>query len=112
MPLTSLVSSLPILNAPIVNAPVAAPPRRALPPLPTSRQEMLDRGWDAVDVTFVTGDAYVDHPSFAMAVLGRLLEDAGFRVGMVSQPDWKSCEAWKTFGRPRVFFAVSAGNMD
>jgi uncharacterized radical SAM protein YgiQ len=69
-------------------------------------------GWDAVDVVFVTGDAYVDHYSFAMAILGRVLEAEGFRVGILSQPDWRSCEPWKTFGRPRLFFGVSAGNMD
>ena len=73
---------------------------------------MVRRGWDAVDVVFVTGDAYVDHPSFAMAILGRILEAAGFRVAILSQPDWRSAEPWKTFGRPRLFFAVSAGNMD
>ena len=81
-------------------------------PLPMTRDEMLARGWDAVDVVFVTGDAYVDHPSFAMALLGRLLESEGFRVGIVSQPNWHDCEAWRTFGRPRLFFAISAGNMD
>jgi uncharacterized radical SAM protein YgiQ len=85
---------------------------RAERPLPMSAKEMRDRGWDEVDVVFVTGDAYVDHPSFAMALLGRVLEAAGFRVGIVSQPDWTSCEAWRTFGRPRLFFAISAGNMD
>ena len=68
--------------------------------------------WDAVDVVFVTGDAYIDHPSFAMAILHRVLEAAGFRVAMLSQPDWHSCEPWRQFGRPRLFFAVSAGNMD
>ena len=81
-------------------------------PLPISRDEMLDRGWDAVDVVFVSGDAYVDHPSFAAAILGRVLEAAGFRVAILPQPDWRSCDPWKTFGRPRLFFAVSAGNMD
>src|SRR5262245_28297233 len=81
-------------------------------PLPMTRAEMSARGWDAVDIVFVTGDAYIDHPSFAMALLGRLLEDEGFRVAILSQPDWKSCKAWRTFGRPRLFFAVSAGNMD
>src|SRR5204862_4692734 len=86
--------------------------RFAAPPLPMSRAEMAARGWDGVDVVFVTGDAYVDHPSFAMAILARVLEAAGFRVGMLSQPDWRSCAAWRTFGRPRLFFAVSAGNMD
>jgi uncharacterized radical SAM protein YgiQ len=86
--------------------------QRAAPPLPMTRAEMAARGWDAVDVVFVTGDAYVDHPSFAMAILGRVLEAAGFRVAMLGQPDWHSCEPWRQFGRPRLFFAVSAGNMD
>jgi uncharacterized radical SAM protein YgiQ len=82
------------------------------PLAPTTAAEMKARGWDAVDVVFVTGDAYVDHPSFAMAILARILEAAGFRVGMLSQPDWRSCAPWRAFGRPRLFFAVSAGNMD
>ncbi len=73
---------------------------------------MAARGWDTVDVVFVTGDAYVDHPSFAMAILHRCLERAGFRVAILSQPEWKTCEPWRQFGRPRLFFAVSAGNMD
>jgi uncharacterized radical SAM protein YgiQ len=81
-------------------------------PLPMSAGELRERGWDEVDVVFVTGDAYIDHPSFAMAILGRVLEAAGFRVGMLSQPDWRTCDAWRTFGRPRLFFAISAGNMD
>jgi uncharacterized radical SAM protein YgiQ len=84
----------------------------AAPHLPMSRGEMTARGWDVVDVLFVTGDAYVDHPSFAMAILGRVLEAAGFRVAILSQPDWRSCEPWRQFGRPRLFFAISAGNMD
>ncbi len=91
------------------------PPQRpdsSTRPLPMSAKETQQRGWDQVDVVFVTGDAYVDHPSFAMAILGRVLEAAGFRVGILSQPDWQSCEAWKRFGRPRLFFAISAGNMD
>jgi uncharacterized radical SAM protein YgiQ len=86
--------------------------RYASPPLPMSRAEMNARGWDCVDVVFVTGDAYVDHPSFAMAILGRILEAAGFRVAMLSQPYWRSCEPWRQFGRPRLFYAISAGNMD
>jgi len=77
-----------------------------------TRQEVDARGWDEVDIVFVTGDAYVDHPSFAMAILGRVLESEGLRVAILSQPDWRSCDAWKTFGRPRIMFAVSAGNMD
>src|SRR5438105_2679846 len=74
-------------------------------PLVATRAEMEARGWDTVDIVFVTGDAYVDHPSFAMALLGRLLEDEGFRVAILSQPDWQSCEPWRSFGRPRLFFA-------
>src|SRR5436309_2707119 len=86
--------------------------RPSAPLAPTTRAEMLARGWDAVDVVFVSGDAYVDHPSFAMAILHRVLEAAGFRVAMLSQPDWRSCAPWRQFGRPRLFFAISAGNMD
>ncbi|HEY8506080.1 MAG TPA: YgiQ family radical SAM protein, partial [Gemmataceae bacterium] len=86
--------------------------RYAAPVAPVTRAEMEARGWDAVDVVFVTGDAYVDHPSFAMAILHRVLEQGGFRVAILSQPDWHSCEPWRQFGRPRLFFAVSAGNMD
>ena len=86
--------------------------RVAKTPLPMSVEEMRQRGWDRADIVFVTGDAYIDHPSFAMAILGRVLEAAGFRVGIVSQPDWRSADDWKRFGRPRLFFAVSAGNMD
>jgi len=77
-----------------------------------SMDEARARGWDELDIVFVTGDAYIDHPSFAMAILGRVLEANGFRVGIVAQPDWHNCEAWKTFGRPKLFFAISAGNMD
>lgn len=89
--------------------PLIAP---TLPHLPTSRAEMERRGWDRVDVVFVTGDAYVDHPAFAMGILGRVLEAAGFRVAILSQPDWRSAEPWREFGCPRLFFGVSAGNMD
>ncbi|HEX3654676.1 MAG TPA: YgiQ family radical SAM protein [Pirellulales bacterium] len=107
---TAAPSSASLLSLPVLDVP-SAPPAAARP-LPMTREEALERGWDEVDVVFVTGDAYVDHPSFAMALLGRLLEHAGFRVGIVSQPDWRTCEPWKTFGRPRLFFAISAGNMD
>jgi len=86
--------------------------RYAAPLAPMSGKEMGARGWDYVDVVFVTGDAYVDHPSFAMAILTRVLEAAGFRVAVLSQPDWHSCEPWRQFGRPRLFFGISAGNMD
>ncbi len=80
--------------------------------LPMSREEMSARGWDQADVVFVTGDAYVDHPSFAMGILGRVLEAAGFRVAILSQPDWRSVDAFRSLGAPRLFWAVSAGNMD
>ncbi|GAB4151296.1 MAG: YgiQ family radical SAM protein [Planctomycetota bacterium] len=80
--------------------------------LPASPDEVRARGWDGIDVLFVTGDAYVDHPSFAMAILARALEAAGFRVAILSQPDWRSSKAFAAFGRPRLCFAVSAGNMD
>jgi uncharacterized radical SAM protein YgiQ len=81
-------------------------------PLPMTMDEARRRGWDELDVVIVTGDAYIDHPSFAMAVLGRVLEAAGFRVGIVSQPDWRKVDDWRRFGRPRLFFGISAGNMD
>jgi uncharacterized radical SAM protein YgiQ len=84
----------------------------ALPPLPASRAEMDRRGWEYVDVVLVTGDAYVDHPAFAMGILARVLEAAGFRVAVLSQPDWRSAAPWRIFGRPRLFFGISAGNMD
>jgi uncharacterized radical SAM protein YgiQ len=91
---------------------VPAPRADALPFLPRTRAELDALGWDSVDVVFVTGDAYVDHPSFAMAILGRVLEAAGFRVAILSQPDWTRVDDFRTLGRPRLFFAVSAGNMD
>ncbi|MBX3422994.1 MAG: YgiQ family radical SAM protein [Pirellulaceae bacterium] len=80
--------------------------------LPMTMAEAQQRGWDELDVVIVTGDAYIDHPSFAMSILGRVLEAAGFRVGIISQPDWRSCSDWQRFGRPRLFFGISAGNMD
>ncbi|MCA8948243.1 MAG: YgiQ family radical SAM protein, partial [Planctomycetes bacterium] len=80
--------------------------------LPTTRAEITARGWDEVDVVFVSGDAYVDHPSFAAALLGRVLEAAGFRVAILPQPDWRDAAAFRELGRPRLCYAVSAGNMD
>ncbi|TCJ11514.1 YgiQ family radical SAM protein [Parasulfuritortus cantonensis] len=77
-----------------------------------SRPEMDALGWDSCDVILVTGDAYIDHPSFGMALLGRLLEAQGFRVGIIAQPDWKSPEAFRALGRPNLYFGVTAGNMD
>ena len=82
------------------------------PYLPTSRAEMDQLGWDSCDVIIVTGDAYVDHPSFGMAVIGRVLENQGFRVGIIAQPDWQSADAFKALGKPNLFFGVAAGNMD
>ena len=81
-------------------------------PLPMTRAEMRERGWDELDVVIITGDAYIDHASFAMALIGRVLEAAGFRVGIISQPNWQSCDDWQRLGRPRLFFGISAGNMD
>ncbi|MGM0554478.1 MAG: YgiQ family radical SAM protein [Pseudomonadota bacterium] len=82
------------------------------PFLPTTRAEMDELGWDCCDVVLVTGDAYVDHPSFGMAIIGRLLEAQGFRVGIIAQPDWTSAEPFRALGRPNLFFGVTAGNMD
>jgi uncharacterized radical SAM protein YgiQ len=82
------------------------------PFLPMSRAEMTVLGWDACDIVLVTGDAYVDHPSFGMAIIGRLLEAQGFRVGIIAQPDWQSAEPFKALGKPKVFFGVTGGNMD
>jgi uncharacterized radical SAM protein YgiQ len=82
------------------------------PFLPMSRTEMEALGWDACDVILVTGDAYVDHPSFGMALVGRLLESHGFRVGILSQPDWHSADAFRSLGRPTLCYGITAGNMD
>ncbi len=82
------------------------------PFLPMSREEMAQLGWDSCDVVLVTGDAYVDHPSFGMAVIGRTLEAQGFRVGIIAQPDWQSSEPFKALGKPNLFWGVTAGNMD
>ena len=82
------------------------------PFLPMSRAEMSQLGWDSCDIILVTGDAYVDHPSFGMAVIGRMLESQGFRVGIIAQPDWQSAEQFKVLGKPNLFWGVTAGNMD
>ena len=82
------------------------------PFLPMSRQEMDELGWDSCDIILVTGDAYVDHPSFGMAVIGRMLEAQGFRVGIIAQPDWQSKDAFMQLGKPNLYFGVTAGNMD
>jgi uncharacterized radical SAM protein YgiQ len=82
------------------------------PFLPTSRAEMDELGWDSCDVIVVTGDAYVDHPSFGMAIVGRVLEAQGFRVGIIAQPDWHSTRDFMKLGRPNLFFGITGGNMD
>jgi len=82
------------------------------PFLPMSRAEMAALGWDACDVILITGDAYIDHPSFGMALVGRLLEAQGYRVGIISQPDWHSADAFRALGQPTLYFGVTAGNMD
>jgi uncharacterized radical SAM protein YgiQ len=82
------------------------------PVLPRTRAEMDALGWDACDVVLVTGDAYIDHPAFGMALIGRLLESQGFRVGILAQPEWQSAEPFRELGPPTLFFGVTAGNMD
>ncbi|WP_289107622.1 YgiQ family radical SAM protein [uncultured Pseudoalteromonas sp.] len=82
------------------------------PFLPTTREEMDALGWDSCDIIIISGDAYVDHPSFGMAVIGRVLEAQGFRVGIIAQPDWQSKDAFMGLGKPNLFFGVTAGNMD
>lgn len=84
----------------------------AAPYLPMSREEMDELGWDSCDIIIVCGDAYVDHPSFGMAVIGRFLESQGFRVGLICQPDWRNTDDFMRLGKPNLFFGVSAGNMD
>src|SRR6187401_1456880 len=82
------------------------------PFLPMSREEMDLLGWDQCDVILVSGDAYVDHPSFGMAIVGRVLEAQGFRVGIIAQPDWRSTADFERLGAPALFFGITAGNMD
>ena len=80
--------------------------------LPVNREDMKKRGWDQVDFAYIIGDAYVDHPSFGHAIISRLLESRGYRVGIISQPDWKDPKSVCVFGEPRLGFLVSSGNMD
>jgi uncharacterized radical SAM protein YgiQ len=88
--------------------------RRMAPPrfLPTSRADMEARGWSELDIVIVSGDAYVDHPAFGPILIARFLEGRGFKVGIIAQPDWKSAEPFRALGKPRLFFGVSAGNLD
>jgi uncharacterized radical SAM protein YgiQ len=109
----------PVESAPMQTEvrPLSAWPRHRpdlvpAPFLPMSRAEMDKLGWDACDIILVTGDAYIDHPSFGMAIIGRLLESQGFRVGIISQPDWLSAEPFRALGKPTLYFGVTAGNMD
>ena len=80
--------------------------------LPMSRAEMDELGWDSCDIILITGDCYIDHPSFGMALVGRLLEAQGFRVGIIAQPDWQDAKAFKVLGKPNLYFGITAGNMD
>ena len=80
--------------------------------LPITKEEMVQRGWDQADFVLVTGDAYVDHPSFGAAIISRVLEDEGFRVAVLPQPDWRCDRDFMRFGRPRLAFLVTAGNID
>jgi uncharacterized radical SAM protein YgiQ len=80
--------------------------------LPTSKQEIQQRNWDSLDVILISGDAYVDHPSYGVSVIGRVLEKAGYRVGIIAQPDWRNTDDFKKLGKPRLFFGITAGNLD
>ncbi len=80
--------------------------------LPMSKDDLRNRGWKELDIILITGDAYVDHPSYGTAIIGRVLEDAGFRVGIISQPDWKNTADFSMLGKPRLFFGITAGNLD
>ncbi len=80
--------------------------------LPVSPSDMQRRGWDALDIILITGDAYVDHPAYGVALIGRVLESHGYRVGVIAQPDWRSAEDFRRLGRPRLFFGISSGNVD
>lgn len=80
--------------------------------LPLSRADMIARGWQEVDFVLVTGDAYVDHPSFGAAIISRVLENEGYRVGIISQPDYSSCESMKEYGKPKYGFFIGGGNVD
>ncbi|PLK48508.1 YgiQ family radical SAM protein [Uliginosibacterium sp. TH139] len=97
---------------PLASWPRHRPKLKPAPFFPMSRKEMDALGWDSCDIILVTGDAYLDHPSFGMALIGRLLESQGFRVGIISQPDWLSAEPFRALGKPNLYFGVTAGNMD
>lgn len=104
-------ASMPTAPA-LFSYPKFRPDLKPAPFLPMSRAEMDELGWDECDVIIVTGDAYIDHPSFGMSVVGRVVESQGFRVGIIAQPDWRSAEPFTVLGKPRLYFGVTAGNMD
>ncbi len=109
----SALPSLPVAKPLTAYRPHWAKRLGVAPFLPMSREEMTQLGWDSCDIIVVTGDAYVDHPSFGMAIIGRALEAQGFRVGIIAQPDWQQRRAVQgTLGKPNLFFGVTAGNMD
>ncbi len=83
-----------------------------MPFLPVNQSDLKTRGWDDLDIILISGDAYIDHPAFAAAIIGRTLEAAGFRVGIIAQPNWKEDSAFTVLGKPRLFFGITAGNMD
>ena len=80
--------------------------------LAVSESDMQRRGWDELDVILITGDAYVDHPAYGVALIGRVLESQGYRVGVIAQPDWRTDSDFRRFGRPRLFFGITSGNVD
>jgi uncharacterized radical SAM protein YgiQ len=106
------VSLFPRVATPLTSCAPFRAVRPAAKFLPTTRAEMAELGWDSCDVIVVSGDAYVDHPSFGMAVIGRVLEGQGFRVGIIAQPEWTSAEPFKALGKPNLFWGVTSGNMD
>ena len=113
-PMPALTVAPPVPAAPSLSSykPFWAKRFGPAPFLPTTRAEMDALGWDSCDIVIVSGDAYVDHPSFGMAVIGRMLENQGFRVGIIAQPDWLSAEPFRALGKPNLFWGVTAGNMD
>src|SRR5262247_2943492 len=107
------MDTIPVAAKPLMSwSPDRAAPAKSAPFLPMSRAEMTALGWDECDIVLVTGDAYVDHPSFGMAIIGRMLEAQGFRVGIIAQPDWQSTRDFERLGKPNLFFGITAGNMD
>src|SRR3546814_19160741 len=98
---TAVIPALPVPGA-----------RRPAPFLPMSRAEMAALGWEACDIVLVTGDAYVDHPSFGLAIIGRLLEAQGFPGGIIAQPHWQSAEPFRALGKPTLVFGVTGGHLD